>query len=225
MPIVAEYLRWFISFYQQPLWNHCSAFIFCRDITADPRKNNKGSEEWWCVCVCTFCRHCLGAEEGGGRGEGAGWAAGVRRHLCWVRCWKTDEGSGAEGEDDRGLVCLLVWACENVSLFTFVCLAAALFWATGMSCSDPPRSLFYQSTSPLQSIQEPLLCSPQQDTLILNFALSCCFMYFGAWFQLLKTQFLLPAFICSSQMRMTWFALYTQHRCSAKQKYEGCFFT
>lgn len=138
------------------------------------------------MCVCTFCRHCLGAEEGGGRGEGAGWAAGVKRHLCWVRCWKTGEGSRAEGEDDRWLVCLLVWECEKVSLFTFVCLANALFLATGMSCNDPPRSLFYRSTSPLQSTQEPLLCSPQQDSLILNFCPVLLFHVFQSLIPVIK---------------------------------------
>lgn len=132
--IVAEYLQWFISFYQQPLWNLCSAFIFCRNITTDPRKNNKGSEEPWCMCVHVLWQ-CLGAEEGRGRDEGAGWAAGGEQAslLGWVSkarwgLWR------AEGEDDTWLVCLLVWACGKVSLFTFVCPSAALFWATGMSC-------------------------------------------------------------------------------------------
>lgn len=170
VPIVAEYLQWFISFYQQPLGNPCSAFIFCRDITADPGRSNKGSEEQWCVCVSMSCRHSLGAEEG---------RAGVRV-LAGLLGWADfSVGSGVESQVraleswGRGwqMACFLAdLSMWKMSLFTFVCLSAALLWPTDVSYSDPPCSLSYQSLHCPKVFKNP---SYPIITRHLNFALSC----------------------------------------------------
>lgn len=150
-----------------------------------------------CECACP-----VGAAwQGRGRAEAAGGGQTSLQGQVPKERWGLQR---AEGEGDRWLVCLLLWAWGDVSLFTFVSLSA-LSWTESMSSSDPPGSVFYQG---FKNPRWPVL------TRHPNFPLSCYFMYFRALLQLLKAQFLLP---CSSPTRMTWFALYTHHRHSDKQ--------
>lgn len=188
------------------------------------------TEKWQGIRVAMVgglsCRQCLGAEKGRGRGEGAGLAPGGKETflLCQVPERHTRAPELRE-RDDIGLVCSLVWACEKVSLFTLFYLAVALFWATDKSCGENPH-LALCSTKALQPPHafNNVVFQSSQGTLTLP-CVSYYFIYFRAWFQTLKAQSLLSAFICNSQARMTSFVLDKQHGYSGKQMYKSYSFT
>lgn len=146
------------------------------------------------MCVCMYCRHCLGAEEGRGRAEGAGWAAGLRRPLCRVRCWKTGEALELrERMTDGSFVCwsehVKKWHSSPLSVTQRPCSGQQV-WVAVTHLTLCPTPALHPSKA-FKNPRWPIL------TRHLNFALSCYFMYLRVLFQLLKAQFLLPAFTCN----------------------------